>query len=458
MPQTEEEHLWSSRARRTNGSDEDDEDPTTVDECALAYVVFLTLYTYVVLVKMYPTPRWEEVYVTAFLLTVGIEKVREILASEPVTLSMKLGHWFGRLWNICDAIFIVTYLLAQPLRFQPSTFRWGRSIICCNNMYWHIRLFEIFSVEKYLGPMVTMVGKMLVKMLHFIILLVIILFSFGVLRQSIRFPNSEPSWYLLRHVFYQPYFMLYGEVYAPEIEPEQCGDGPGLEACEFWITVVAMAGYLLVANILMLNLMIAVFNNIFAGVNAVAHEVWMFQRYRLVMEYELRPVCPPPFIVFSHLYMLLKLCLNQCRRDSASYDRGLKLFLDEEALENVHDFEEECLEEYFRQKEHESQHKTERLVQQTWERQELAYQRLEDVLLRERVQVEATRLVDYRLKRLEEMFGGVERLARHTHLMLRQHTGLGGSEMEGLDRLRQVSSGSDDYQPPGRCRWRLHSR
>ena len=229
----------------------------------------------------------------------------------------------------------------------------------------HIRLFEIFSVEKYLGPMVTMVGKMTVKMLHFIVLLVIILFSFGVLRQSIRFPNEEPNWYLLRHVFYQPYFMLYGEVYAPEIEPEVCGEEDGLEDCHFWITVFAMAAYLLVANILMLNMMIAVFNNIFARINAVAHEVWMFQRYRLVMEYEVRPVCPPPFIVISHLYMVVKFMLNRCRRDSASYDRGLKLFLDEEALENVHDFEEECLEAYFRQKEFEGLHKTDKLVRGT---------------------------------------------------------------------------------------------
>lgn len=52
----------------------------------LAYLVFLTFYTFVVLVRMYPTPRWQEVYVTAFIATLGIEKCREILKSEPVTL------------------------------------------------------------------------------------------------------------------------------------------------------------------------------------------------------------------------------------------------------------------------------------------------------------------------------------------------------------------------------------
>ena len=51
---------------------------------------------------------------------------------------MKLAHWFSRLWNLMDALFVVTYLMAQPLRYDAGTFRWGRSLICCNNMYWWV--------------------------------------------------------------------------------------------------------------------------------------------------------------------------------------------------------------------------------------------------------------------------------------------------------------------------------
>ena len=58
---------------------------------------------------------------------------------------MKLAHWFSRLWNLMDAIFIVTYLMAQPLRFNASTFRWGRSLICCNNMYWCVATSFLIS-------------------------------------------------------------------------------------------------------------------------------------------------------------------------------------------------------------------------------------------------------------------------------------------------------------------------
>lgn len=55
-------------------------------------------------------------------------------------------------------------------------------------------------------------------MINFIVILLIVLLSFGVARQSIRYPGEEPSWRLARDIFFQPYFMLYGEVFAGDID------------------------------------------------------------------------------------------------------------------------------------------------------------------------------------------------------------------------------------------------
>lgn len=81
--------------------------------------------------------------------------------------------------------------------------------------------------------------------------------------------------------FLQPYFMLYGEVFAGDIDPH-CGD-EGEIPCHpgRWITPTVMSMYLLVANILLINLLIAVFNNIFTSVNSISHQVWMFQRFQV---------------------------------------------------------------------------------------------------------------------------------------------------------------------------------
>ena len=56
-----------------------------------------------------------------------------------------------------------------------------------------------------------------------------------------------------------------------------------------------MTIYLLVANILLINLLIASFNTIYNSVNARSMQFWNFQRFSIVLEYEEKPVLPAPF-------------------------------------------------------------------------------------------------------------------------------------------------------------------
>lgn len=164
--------------------------------------------------------------------------------------------------------------------------------------------------------------------------------------------------------------MLYGEVFADGIDPP-CG-GLDLPPCLTggWITPIVMAIYLLIANILLINLLIAVFNNIFMEVNAISHQVWMFQRFTVVMEYEQKPILPPPFILICHLYLLLKYFKRKMKGIRETYDNGLKLFLEKEDMERLYDFEEECVEGYFAEQDYKLQQSTEERIKVTAERVE----------------------------------------------------------------------------------------
>lgn len=218
------------------------------------------------------------------------------------------------------------------------------------------------------GPLVTMMGKMVKNMIYFVVLLLVVLMSFGVCRQAILYPNKEPSWRIARDVFFEPYFMLYGEVFADSIDPP-CGEGEETECLTGrWITPAVMAIYLLIANILLINLLIAVFNNIFNEVNAVAHQVWMFQRFTVVMEYEQKPILPPPFILICHMYLLFKYCKRKLKGVRETYDNGLKLFLEPEDMERLYDFEEDCVEGYFTEQEMKVQQSMEDRIKVTTER------------------------------------------------------------------------------------------
>lgn len=57
--------------------------------------------------------------------------------------------------------------------------------------------------------------------MYFVIIMLVVLMSFGVARQAILFPSEEPSWNLAKNIFYMPYWMIYGEVFADQIDRKQ---------------------------------------------------------------------------------------------------------------------------------------------------------------------------------------------------------------------------------------------
>jgi transient receptor potential cation channel subfamily M protein 3 len=216
---------------------------------------------------------------------------------------------------------------------------------------------------------------MLQSMTYFIVILFVILFSYGVCRQAILHPG-ELSWYFVLEIFMEPYLMLFGEVFAESINPE-CGDGPDMKKCEagVWINAIEVGLYLLVANILLINLLIAIFNNIISTVRAISHQVWMFQHFTVVKEYKQTPVLPAPLIVLCHIFMFLKYCRHKVSGTRELNDNALKLFLDRNDLERLRDFERKCVEGYFQKQETKFHYPNDECLKNTSKR---VYQKVEE--------------------------------------------------------------------------------
>ncbi|KAF2346077.1 Ion transport domain [Trinorchestia longiramus] len=169
----------------------------------MAYMVFLCFYTYVVLVRLPPTPHWTEYYVIAYISTLMLEKFRQVISKEPHDLMQKLEVWAENRWNVSDSVCGLMFLVGLVLRLQVRVRDAGRVIYCTNIIYWYLKILEILSSDKYLGPLVMMMGKMIKQMAYFVILLLVVLMSFGVCRQAILNPDEEPHWRLARHIFFQ---------------------------------------------------------------------------------------------------------------------------------------------------------------------------------------------------------------------------------------------------------------
>ena len=65
------------------------------------------------------------------------------------------------------------------------------------------------------------------------------------------------------------------------------------------------------------------FSATFIKNNAYSREIWMFQRYQLIIEHEMRPIFPPPVIIITHLYLALKYICRRCKGKRDYFDNGL---------------------------------------------------------------------------------------------------------------------------------------
>ncbi|XP_008566764.1 PREDICTED: transient receptor potential cation channel subfamily M member 1 isoform X1 [Galeopterus variegatus] len=433
----------------------------------ISYLGYLLLFNYVILVRMDGWPSLQEWIVISYIVSLALEKIREILMSEPGKLSQKIKVWLQEYWNITDLVAISTFMIGAILRLQNQPYMgYGRVIYCVDIIFWYIRVLDIFGVNKYLGPYVMMIGKMMIDMLYFVVIMLVVLMSFGVARQAILHPEEKPSWKLARNIFYMPYWMIYGEVfadqidlYAMEINPP-CGEnlydeeGKRLPPCipGAWLTPALMACYLLVANILLVNLLIAVFNNTFFEVKSISNQVWKFQRYQLIMTFHDRPVLPPPMIILSHMYIIIMRLSGRCRKkregDQEERDRGLKLFLSDEELKRLHEFEEQCVQEHFREKEDEQQSSSDERIRVTCERVENMSMRLEEINERENFMKTSLQTVDLRLSQMEElssrMANALENLAGIDKSDLIQARSRASSECDVTYLLRRSSINSTD--------------
>ena len=58
----------------------------------------------------------------------------------------------------------------------------------------------------------------LVDALFFLLLLAVFLFAFGITAQALLYPNSEPSWEVLKNVVFHPYFDIFGSNNLDELQ------------------------------------------------------------------------------------------------------------------------------------------------------------------------------------------------------------------------------------------------
>jgi hypothetical protein len=75
-----------------------------------------------------------------------------------------------------------------------------------------------------------------------------------------------------------------------------------------WLVLVLLAGYLIITVILLLNLLIATFNDTYRDVQDMSTLIWKFQRYYVINEYKNKFL-----FLFPHPFYWLSFVIYWCR-------------------------------------------------------------------------------------------------------------------------------------------------
>jgi len=145
-------------------------------------------------------------------------------------------------------------------------------------------------------------------------ILLVCVYSYGVFRQALFFANKEPDWGVINDLFYKPYWHVYGKLFVEQQAEEgnlDTGEIPSHAGGHLtWIHRVLMAAYLLFTNVLLINLLIAIFSNVFNEVQENSSQIWKYQHYYLVMEYSKQPPLAPPFAIICHIVEFVRWLRN----------------------------------------------------------------------------------------------------------------------------------------------------
>ncbi|XP_077993111.1 transient receptor potential cation channel subfamily M member-like 2 [Glandiceps talaboti] len=287
-----------------------------------SYIVFLALFSYIMLISFNKEMSSAEIVLTVWATTLVFEEIRQIMQEETKSLRLKLSNWLSDYWNILDMVCLLTFYTGLTLRLldSDSLIQIARYMWSIDVMLYYIRFLHVFYINRQMGPKLIMIGKMMVDLLFFVGILFIIMLGYGVSMQAILYPNESRVVPLIEGIFYKPYFQIYGELFLEEVRGEiDCTTNATLIAqggqrCPdaHWLVLVLLVLYMMLSNVLLLNLLIAMFSYTFEAVQENTDIFWKFQRYGLIVEYMRRPPLVPPLIVISHIWIAFRAILRNC--------------------------------------------------------------------------------------------------------------------------------------------------
>ncbi|CAF4840745.1 unnamed protein product [Rotaria socialis] len=242
----------------------------------LSYIVFLFIFSYMILFNFQlptdkiPSIHWTEIVTIILVSSMLIEEIHYFVSLDNLSFPGKCFNYFRNLFKIMTIVGFILFYVGLVLRFTHATtdeeFFAARIVMAIDLEIWWLRSLSFILVVRFLGPHIVAIGKMLKDLAFFMCIIAIVMTGYGVAsRAMVYYPNANRfnetgisiafnGRDIFRQIAYPVYYLMYGE-FGTEL------DDLDNNRDEAWSisTHVLLAVHMLFVNILLTNLLIAMF-------------------------------------------------------------------------------------------------------------------------------------------------------------------------------------------------------
>uniref|UniRef100_A0A1I8J777 ANK_REP_REGION domain-containing protein n=3 Tax=Macrostomum lignano TaxID=282301 RepID=A0A1I8J777_9PLAT len=314
-----------------------------------AHISFVLLLSFVVMFQMGRAFSVGEIICYLTLLGFLVEEINEMITS---AREETIKNYFLDGWNVIDITAITCGFTAFALRIHNSTVHnpfqryWSLVLLTTTCLVYWVRLLYISVVLESLGPKLKMMSLMVKKdFLPFLFILFVLMFGFGVTFHALQYPEGksiqstgtegrESASEIILGMFRNTFYAIVGEYGLDNFVPCNISDitGPNINDGDepdcvhpigaVLVPTVYMVLYIVVMQILLLNVIVAMFSKTIDAIDSESKAMWQFEKFDLIEEFNTRSALPPPFNILSELRNLASFVWRRlCRRSGAGEEQ-----------------------------------------------------------------------------------------------------------------------------------------
>ncbi|XP_052082909.1 uncharacterized protein LOC127720374 [Mytilus californianus] len=312
----------------------------------LGFLALLTAYAYMLLFDysdegITNTDCFIIVWMASFFVDENKQLIVAIIRGK---WRMYTSDW----WNRLDWLSMVVYMSGMLLKLDGESHFQNASkvLLVAAFILLSIRILNLCCMSSILGPKLVMIRRMFRDTFSFMIIMTVIMMSYNISFYALLYPNSELSWLQMEKIIKNGYWMLFGElnldgdtlsepdctfnrtIYESGAE-QRCPTELGV-----YLTPYLKATYGLIAVILLLNLLIAMYSHTFQKVQQESEFYWSELQTNFLEEYSIKTVFPIHLQLLvlpaAIIHALLWFCYSKLQLYGKCYDNDISNNLDDE--------------------------------------------------------------------------------------------------------------------------------